>query len=116
MRNIIDKKTAIKVCTLIISLIAILTIWPFRIWTGVSSFTAGGELVETSEYINYEASIEQKFITRYERLSAIDVYVSEMTNGRYICVSVCDETGRERLKRIIDTDGYEIPGYVPVPL
>ncbi len=116
MRNIIDKKTAIIACAFIISLIAILTIWPIRVWTSVSSFSAGGELVEKSGYVNYEANIEQKFITRYERLSSIDVYVSELENGRYICVTVFDETGRDRLRRIIDTDGYEIPGYVPVPL
>ncbi len=116
MRKIIDKKTAIKACALVISLIAILTVWPLRIWTGVSSSSAGGERVETSEYINFEYVIRQKFITRYDRLSGIDLYVEEMINGRYICVSILDENGRELVKAIVDTAEYEIPGYVHVPL
>ena len=116
MRNIVDKKTAIKVCALIISLIAIITVWPLRIWTGISGFSAGGERVETSGPVNYENVMRQRFITRYDRLSGIDLYVEEMINGRYISVSICDENGKELLKAMVDTDEYEIPGYVHIPL
>ena len=115
MRKIIDKKTAIKACALIISLIAILTVFPLRIWTGVSGFSAGGERVETTDYVNFENVIRQRFITRYDRLSGIDVYLEEIPNGRYICASVCDENGKELLKTIVDVEEEVIPGYVHIP-
>ena len=88
MRKTITKKTAIRACVLIFVLIAILSIFPFRIWTGISGFSAGGERVESSEYVNYEYTLVQKFITQYDRLSSVDLYISEVINGRYISVSV----------------------------
>ena len=116
MRKIITKKTAIRACVLIFVLIAILSIFPFRIWTGISGFSAGGERVESSEYVNYEYTLVQKFITQYDRLSSVDLYISEVINGRYISVSVCDENSTELFKTFVDTKPYEIPGYVPVPI
>ena len=116
MRKIISKKTAIRACVLIFVLIAILTVWPFRIWTGIKGFSAGGELVGPSDYVNFEYTIVQKFVTRYDRLSSIDLYVSEMVNGRYISISVCDENSTELFKTFVDTAPYELPGYVVVPI
>ena len=116
MRKIISKKTAIRACVLIFVLIAILTVWPFRIWTSIKGFSAGGELVGPSDYVNYEYTIVQKFVTRYDRLSSIDLYVSEMVNGRYISISVCDENSTELFKTFVDTVPYELPGYVVVPI
>ena len=116
MRKIITKKTAIRACVLIFVLIAILSIWPFRVWSKISGFSAGGELVEPSEYVNYEYTIVQKFVTQYDRLSSIDLYISEMINGRYISLSVCDENSTELFKTYVDVTPYEIPGYVVVPI
>lgn len=116
MRKIINKKTAIKAIILVLAFIAILSIFPLRVWTKVQSFSTGGELVENSEYINYENTLAQKFIVQYERLSSVDLYISEVEKGRYITVSVMDENARELLRTYIDTDGYELPGYVNVPL
>jgi hypothetical protein len=116
MRKIISKKTAIRACVLIFVLIAIFSIWPLRVWTGTWGFSAGGELVETSDVINFENSIVQKFITQYDRLSSVDIYVSEVQNGRYISLSVCDENSIERFKTYIDTQGIDLPGYVRIPI
>ncbi len=116
MRKIISKKTAIRACVLIFVLIAILSIWPLRLWTGVWGFSTGGELVENENYVNFEYTLVQKFVTQYDRLSSVDLYVSEMTNGRYVSLSVCDENNAERLKTFVDVEGMELPGYVRVPL
>ncbi|MCR5557768.1 MAG: hypothetical protein K6F75_09455 [Butyrivibrio sp.] len=97
-------------------LIAILSIWPFRLWSNIKGFTGGGELVEPSEYVNFEYTIVQKFVTQYDRLSSIDLYISEMINGRYISLSVCDENSTELFKTYVDVTPYEIPGYVAVPI
>ena len=116
MRKIITKKTAIRACVLIFVLIAILTVWPFRIWTSIRGFSAGGELVESSDYVNFENTIVQKFVTQYDRLAVIDLYISEMASGRYISLAVCDENSTELFKTYVDTIAFEIPGLVPVPI
>ncbi|WP_029231903.1 O-antigen ligase family protein [Butyrivibrio sp. VCB2006] len=116
MRQIISKKTAITLTALLITLVAILSIFPFRIWTGVQEYSAGGKFTENSGVVNYEYTLMQKIVAQYDRLSSVDVYVSEMVNGRYIGVSVYDENAGEILRTFIDTEGVEIPGFVNVPM
>ncbi len=115
MRTIINKKTAITAMVLLIALVAALTVWPFRLWTHIEEYSAGGELVEYSEPIYFEDSIRQKFVSQYERLSSFDIYVAEVERGRYISVSVLDENGAELLNTFVDTEGCELPGWVNVP-
>lgn len=116
MRQIISRKTAITITTILLALVAILSIFPLRIWTNVKEYSAGGEYTQDSGVINYEYTLMQKFVTQYDRLSSIDVYVSEMINGRYIGVSVYDENAIEVLRTFIDTDGHDLPGFINVPL
>ena len=116
MRQIISRKTAITITTILLALVAILSIFPLRIWTNVKEYSAGGEYTQDSGVINYEYTLMQKFVTQYDRLSSVDVYVSEMINGRYIGVSVYDENAIEILRTFIDTDGHDLPGFINVPL
>jgi len=116
MRQIISRKTAITITTVLLALVAILSIFPLRMWTNVKEYSAGGEYTQDSGVVNYEYTLMQKFVTQYDRLSSVDVYVSEMINGRYIGVSVYDENANEILKTFVDTDGQDLPGFINVPL
>ena len=107
---------AISITTILLALVAILSIFPLRIWTNVKEYSAGGEYTQDSGVINYEYTLMQKFVTQYDRLSSVDVYVSEMINGRYIGVSVYDENAIEVLRTFVDTDGQDVPGFINVPL
>ncbi|MCR5670085.1 MAG: hypothetical protein K6G10_03695 [Butyrivibrio sp.] len=116
MRNITYKKTAIQAIILIFALIALLTVFPFRIWTQVLKTNAGGSIVSESEGINFEYSNRQKFVTRYDRLSSIDVFVTKMERGRYIGATIYDENGALLLETYVDTEGLDLPCYVNIPL
>lgn len=116
MRHIITKKTAIEVIILLLTLICIMTIWPLRIFTDTFEYSAGGNLLEESVTVTFEFNAVQKFVTRYERLRSVDVYVSEMVDGRYISVSVRNEEHSEMLRVLVDTADYQLPGYVRVPM
>ncbi len=116
MRKVIEKKTAIRIVVLLFALICIVSVWPLRVWSNVVSTTPGGNLTDNQEYIDYEYSVMQKFITQYDRLSSVDVYVTEMTRGRYISVTLMDVYYGEKLKVFVDTEGMELPGYVTVPM
>lgn len=117
MRQIISKKTGAKIVVILLALIAVLSIWPFRVWTNVQQYSAGGEFVETSaENVSCERSYLQSFVTQYDRISSIEVYISEMATGKYITAQILDENYGEALKVIVDTDDYDIPGFVTIPM
>lgn len=116
MRKVIDKKTACRVVVLLLALLAVLSIFPFRIWTKVDSFSAGGEIVDQSGMINIESRLSQKFVTQYERLSSIDVYVTSMNKGRYLGVTLMDKYYGELFYAYVDTSKYQLPGYVTIPI
>ncbi len=117
MRKIISKSTAVKAVVLILALIGILLIWPFRIFSSVMETSAGGTIVGETDRINHEHdNIMQEFITRYDRLSSVDVYVTRVENGRYITCLLYDENGVNQLKVYVDTQEFQIPGYVTIPM
>lgn len=116
MRKVIDRKTAFEVTALIVALIVIVTIWPFRIWTDVTDFSTGGQRVETSDYVNFERAMNQRFIAQYKRISSIDLYISEIVLGRYINVAILDENTNEVFKTYVDVRNAELPGFVNVPM
>ena len=116
MRKVIDKKTACRAVVLLLALIAVLSIFPFRIWTKVDSFLAGGELLDEKEFVNIEYSVSQKFVAQYDRLSSIDVYVTDMEKGSYLSAILMDKYYGELFYVYVDTAEYELPGFVSIPI
>ena len=116
MRKIIDRKTAYRAVVLLIALLAVLSIWPGRLWTEVMETSAGGDRIEEDKTVNVESFYSQKFVARYDRLSSVDIYISKVEKGRYFDVTVCDLGGRELIKTLVDTGDKVIPGYVRATL
>ena len=117
MRKVISKSRAIKIVTLIFALIGILAIFPVRVFTQTLETSGGGTIVGESEGINFEHNrIYQSFIAQYDRLSSIDVYVTNVDKGRYMTTYLCDENGAIMLMSYVDTAEYTIPGYVRIPM
>ena len=117
MRKIISKSTAVKAVVLILALIGILLIWPLRIFSSVLQTSAGGTIVGETDRINVEhENIMQEFVTQYDRLSSVDVYVTRMENGRYLSCVLYDENGVICLRVFVDTNEYQLPGYVNIPM
>ena len=117
MRKIISKSTAIRVVVLAFALLGILSIFPLRLFTSVIETSGGGTIVSESHFINYENSnLMQEFVAQYDRLSSIDVYVTKVEQGRYIAALLYDENGQIIFKAYQDTEEYQIPGYVTIPI
>ncbi len=117
MRKIINKSTAIKAVVLILALIGIFLIWPVRVFTGLLQTTSGGTIVGETNAINIEnENFMQEFITQYDRLSSVDVFVTNVEKGRYIACVLYDENGAIQLKVFTDTEGVQVPGYVRIPM
>lgn len=117
MRKIISKSTAVKAVVLVLALIGILLIWPLRIFSSVLETSAGGTIVGETHGINFEhENIMQEFVTQYDRLSSVDVYVTKVEQGRYLSCLLYDENGVNTFRVFVDTEGLEIPGYVNIPM
>ena len=102
---------------MLLALVAVLSIWPFRVWTNVQQSTGGGEFVEMAEgKAKIDYNYRQSFVTQYDRLSSIDVYIGEMFTGKYLTASILNEGGEEVLRVIVDTSTYELPGFVTIPM
>ncbi len=76
MRRIINKKTAIEVIIMLLALICIMTIWPVRVFTDIVYTEPKGELTGEVGTVSFEDAYTQEFITRYKRLSSVDVMVN----------------------------------------
>ncbi len=93
-----------------------MTVWPLRTWTKVLKTSPGGEIISESDYINPDFQMSQKFVTQYERLSSIDVYISKFETGRYIYAEIRDKYNVSALKVIVDVNDYQLPCYVTIPM
>ncbi len=117
MRQVITKSRAIQIVTLIFALIGILIVFPVRIFTQTLETSGGGTIVGETKGINFERNrIYQTFIAQYDRLSAVDVYVTNFEKGRYMTAHLCDENGAILLTTFVDTADSVIPGYVRIPM
>ena len=116
MRSIIDKKTAFRAVLLIVALIAVLSIFPFRIWTNVLETYDGGNRLPDAQIINYDYSINQRFVAQYDRLSSVDVYVHSLEKGHYMYVSLRDNYETSYFNTFVDITDAKLPGYVHVPI
>ncbi len=117
MRKVISKSTAIKAVVLIFALIGILTVFPARLYSSLWQAPGGGELTSDSQlvHVEYQTNLQQ-FVAQYERLSSIDVYITEMSLGRYIGAKLYDENGVCVFRTYVDVDGQTIPGYIRIPM
>ena len=117
MRKVISKSTAIKAVVLIFALIGILTVFPARLYSSLWQAPGGGDLTEDSQLVHLEYQTNrQEFVTQYDRLSSIDVYITEMFLGRYIGAKLYDENGFCVFRTYVDTQGQTIPGYINIPM
>ncbi|MBP3278952.1 MAG: hypothetical protein J6M44_08355 [Butyrivibrio sp.] len=117
MRKVISKSTAIKAVGLIFALIGILTVFPARLYSSLWQAPGGGDLTTDSQLVHLEYQTNlQEFVTQYERLSSVDVYITEMSLGRYIGAKLYDENGICVFRTFVDTDGQTIPGYINIPM
>lgn len=117
MRKIITKSTAIRAVVLIFALIAILLVFPIRVFTCVLQTGGFGTIVGESDHIMVgNNNLMQEFVTQYDRLSSVDVYITRVENGRYISMVLIDERGEILFRTFVDTGELQLPGFVNIPV
>ncbi|WP_026526771.1 O-antigen ligase family protein [Butyrivibrio sp. VCD2006] len=113
-RKVVYRSTAIRAVILIFALLAILSIFPFRIWQTTVTEKGGGEIVQTSDRVNDFYDVVQRFIAQYDRLESIDIYVDSVELGNYMSMVFYNENMEVMYQRYVNLHDAECPGYLNV--
>ena len=116
MRTILYKSRAVQAVIAILALTAILTVWPVRIWHTTWQTSGGGTIVSESGTIDSTHDMVQKFIAQYDRIDSVSVYVTEVSAGRYMEMSLYDEKMQPVYDTFVDMGVQKIPGYIRIPM
>ncbi len=116
MRKITFKCRAIQAVIIILSLIAIISIWPLRLWQTNYQEASGGTICAQSGDVNDSTDVIQIFKAQYDRIDSLDLYVTKLSAGRYLQFSIFDENMTLLYHSYVDMGETKIPGYVNIPL
>ena len=113
-RKVVYRTTAIRAVILAFALLAIISIFPLRIWQKTVTEKGGGEIVQTSDRINDYHDAVQKFIAQYDRLESVDIYVDSVELGNYMSMVFYNENMEVVYQRFVNLRETEFPGYLRV--
>ncbi len=116
MRKVVNKSSAITTVILIIALMAILAIFPARLFTTTKTITGGGTICGSSEIINSGTDVVQRFVAAYDRIDNIEVNVTEVGGGRYFQVVLFNEQMQQIYSTYVDMGTDAVPGNVKIPM
>ncbi|WP_044913842.1 tripartite tricarboxylate transporter TctB family protein [Butyrivibrio sp. WCE2006] len=113
-RKVVYKSTAIRAVIIFFAIIAILSVFPLRIWQRTITERGGGEIVQTSDRINDYHDVVQKFIAQYDRLESIDIYLEDVELGNYMSMVFYNENMEQIYQRFVYLRDASLPGYINV--
>ena len=116
MRTILYKSRAVQAVIAILAFAAILTVWPVRMWHTTWQTSGGGTIVSESGTIDSTHDMVQKFIAQYDRIASVSVYVTEVSAGRYMEMSLYDEKMQPVYDTFVDMGVQKTPGYIRIPM
>ena len=116
MRKALYAGEAARFLVLALAVLAILSIYPLRIWQRTIPEPAGGVRMEVTGPIDDSHDVIQGFIAQYDRLGYADVWIDRLEGGRTLRVTVVDENFQPLFQRYIDLGKEDLPGVVRIPL
>ncbi len=117
MNREVKKMHAFLVVVIAITLAAIISIFPLRIWNVIRTEVGGGAENGYTQAVDSTHDAIQDFVAQYDRIDSFSVYVNELTKGRYMHVTFWDvDKWKVMYEETIDLGEEELPGYVVIPL
>ena len=92
--------------------VLVLSVFPMRLWRRTVTFEGTGKPLVMSDAVDTNSVVSQVFVAQYDRLGSIDVFVGEITGGRYMDMELQSSEGVILCRRIVDMAEFETPGYV----
>ncbi len=114
-RTVVKKSTAVKAAIVFLSVLILLSIYPFRLWNRTITEHGDAEIVSVSDRVNDYHDVVQKFIAQYDRIGSLDVYVNGLEKGQYMTLIIYNPDMSVLYKRFYYLGDKELPGYVTIP-
>lgn len=112
MRSTVFKSKAIKTIIIIVAVLLILSVFPFRMWKKDYSIGTKPVSGNKSEVINYRNNFTEVFVAAQTHLQSISLYLAEGTYPDEFQVELTDGSGKHMASETVMPG--DIPGYVEV--
>lgn len=120
MYKIIKKSRAIQSVILLLTLLAMITIYPLRIWEETISSTSNQVLAGSSDSVSEDYML-QRFIAQYDHLGTINLYLTDFENGwnrdqrvDSFLFRMLDSDMQIMFEQEVDVRFIDVPGFCPV--
>ncbi len=78
LRKVIDKKTAVQFTALLIGVLLVLSLWPFRVWKTDRTLAGAGQIIAVSEAVQAGEDAGEIFTASYSHLKSIKLYIAQV--------------------------------------
>ena len=120
MYKIIKKSRAIQSVILLLTLLAMITIYPLRIWEETIPSVSNQVLAGSSDSVGEDYML-QRFIAQYDHLGTINLYVADFENGwnrdqrvDSFLFRMLDSNMEIMFEQEVDVRFIDIPGFCSV--
>lgn len=112
MRKIVYKSTAYKFIVILLAIIAIILVFPGRVFKTTLAKELTHVTSASTDVINYQNTASQVFVSNGTHLDRVKIYVSEGTVTDYFHLILTDAKGKQLADEKVTIDA--IPGYIDV--
>lgn len=120
MYKIVNKSHAIQSVIILLTLIAMMTIYPVRMWDEMIPSVSNQILAGSSDSIG-EDYLLQRFIAQYDHLGTVNLYIADFENGwnkdqrvDSFIFRMLDSDMQVMFEQKVDVRFIDIPGFCPV--
>ena len=78
LRKVVDKKTAVQFAALLIGVLLILSLWPFRLWKTDRTLAGAGQIIAVSEAVQAGEDAGEIFTASYSHLQSMRIYIAQV--------------------------------------
>lgn len=114
MKKIIYKSKAIQTVIIIIAVILLLSLWPFRLWHETVTTSVSAETGTVTDVINEENTVLQTITAQYDHMDTMQLYLGADSVGDSFYVRILDEQWQQVCEEKVMIDQENLPGYQDV--
>ena len=120
MYKVVKQSRAIQCVILLLTLCAMLTIYPLRLWEETIPSLSSQRIAGSSDSVG-EDYLLQRFIAQYDHLATVNLYVADFKNGwsydervDSFIFRMLDSDMEIMFEQKVDTRCSDIPGFCPI--
>lgn len=117
MKKVVSRQEGFVYAVAVVAILAILTIFPLRLWHEDIVSTSNQVVAGSTGVLRDTKVASQMFVTQYDHLDSISLYITEGEAGDILCLRVFEDTMRNVREQVITLPkDFTAPGFVDVTL